>query len=78
MHYQRPPHGETKLVRCTKGALYDAAMEHFAEARERREKLEQDPDTVEDILRAGAAKAREVGREVLDRCRAACGLKATL
>ena len=60
-----------------KGALYEAAMEHFAEARERREKLEQDPDTVEDILRAGAAKAREVGKEVLDRCRAACGLKAT-
>ncbi len=60
-----------------KGALYEAAMEHFGEARERRERLEQDPDTVEDILHAGAAKAREVGKEVLDRCRAACGLTAT-
>ena len=57
-----------------KAALYEAAMEHFAVARERREALERDPDTVEDILRAGAAKASEVGRGVLDRCRSACGL----
>lgn len=57
-----------------KAALYEAAMEHFAVARDRREQLEQDPDTVEDILRAGAARARATGREVLDRCRAACGL----
>ena len=59
-----------------KKTLHEAAMDHFADARARREKLEQDPDTVEDILQAGAARAREVGRVVLDRCRSASGLTA--
>jgi dTDP-4-dehydrorhamnose 3,5-epimerase len=27
MHYQQLPHGETKLVRCTKGAMFDAAID---------------------------------------------------
>ncbi len=58
-----------------KQALFEAAMASFAEARERREQLEKSPDTVEDILQAGAAKARAVGREVLDRVRSACGLR---
>ena len=57
-----------------KGLVYEAATEHFAEARERREQLEQNPDTLEDILRDGATRARAVGREVLDRVRSACGL----
>ena len=51
-----------------------AADEHFAEARERREQLEQNPDTLEDILRDGAGRARAVACEVLDRVRSACGL----
>ena len=51
-----------------------AAAEHFAEARERREQLEQNPDTLEDILRDGAGRARAVACEVLDRVRSACGL----
>lgn len=59
-----------------KQALYDAAMEHFAEARERREKFAADPNTVEDILVAGAKKARRKGQEVLTRVRQACGLTA--
>ena len=57
-----------------KQALYDAAMEHFTEARVRREKIVADPAGLEDILQAGATKARAKGREVLDRCRTACGL----
>lgn len=57
-----------------KQALFDAAMEYFAEARQKRAELERSPDTVEDILRDGAARARAVGRQVLDRVRAACGL----
>jgi tryptophanyl-tRNA synthetase len=57
-----------------KGLVYDAAIEHFAEARERREQLAQNPDTLEDILKDGAARARTVAREVLDRVRSACGL----
>ncbi len=59
-----------------KQALYDAAMEYFAEARERREILAADPHTVEDILAAGAKKARRKGQEVLARVRQACGLSA--
>ena len=59
-----------------KQALYDAAMDYFAEARARREKLAADPHTVEDVLIAGAKKARRKGQEVLARVRQACGLSA--
>jgi dTDP-4-dehydrorhamnose 3,5-epimerase len=27
MHFQRPPHAEAKLVRCTRGAVYDVAVD---------------------------------------------------
>lgn len=27
MHFQRPPHGETKLVRCTSGAVFDVIVD---------------------------------------------------
>ena len=27
MHWQRPPHGEDKLVRCTAGAVFDVAVD---------------------------------------------------
>ena len=27
MHYQAPPHEEAKLVRCTRGAVYDVAVD---------------------------------------------------
>lgn len=27
MHYQAQPHGETKLVRCTKGSIYDVVID---------------------------------------------------
>ena len=27
MHYQAPPHGEVKLVRCTRGAIYDVLVD---------------------------------------------------
>lgn len=27
MHYQAPPHGEVKIVRCTRGALYDVIVD---------------------------------------------------
>jgi tryptophanyl-tRNA synthetase len=59
-----------------KQTLYEAAMEYFTPARERREQLAADIDQVEDILQAGATRAREKGREVLDRVRTACGLTA--
>jgi len=27
MHYQRPPHAETKLVRCVRGRIFDVALD---------------------------------------------------
>jgi tryptophanyl-tRNA synthetase len=60
-----------------KQTLFEAAWEHFAEARERREKLEANSAALEDILQSGAQAARAKGREVLDRARAACGLAST-
>jgi tryptophanyl-tRNA synthetase len=57
-----------------KQTLYDAAMEYFGPAFQRRAELEKNPGEVEDILQAGAAVARAKGREVLNRCRSACGL----
>jgi len=59
-----------------KQALFEAAFAHFSVARDRREKLAADPNTLEDILRAGAQKARVKATEVLDRVRQACGLSA--
>jgi dTDP-4-dehydrorhamnose 3,5-epimerase len=32
MHYQAPPHAEVKLVRCTRGALYDVIIDLRAES----------------------------------------------
>ncbi|WP_437194512.1 tryptophan--tRNA ligase [Planctomicrobium sp. SH527] len=60
-----------------KQALYDKAMEHFAEAREKRAYLETHLEEVEDVLRASAIKAREKAKLVLERARTACGLRAT-
>ena len=48
--------------------------ETFADARDRRRQLEGDRDFVEDVLRAGAAKARAIAREITDGARAACGV----
>jgi tryptophanyl-tRNA synthetase len=62
-------YGEAKQM------LFEAALAYFAEARERREQLEQTPDSVEDILQAGARTAREKAQGVLDRARTACGLR---
>lgn len=58
-----------------KAALYEAAMEYFGPAFERRADLETRPDDVEDILQQGATTARRKASEVLERVRSACGLK---
>lgn len=57
-----------------KQALCEKYLEHFAEARERRAKLQR-ADLVEDILREGAKKARETAAMVLERVRNAVGLR---
>jgi len=57
-----------------KKQLAVAAEAYFGPARERREKLTQDADFVQDVLTAGAAKARLKAAEVLDRVQHATGL----
>ena len=57
-----------------KQALFELSQEHFAEARARREELEAKEGRLEEILRAGAARARAKAGEVLGRARSACGL----
>ncbi len=58
-----------------KRLLADAIEAHFAPARARRDALLADPDRVEAVLRASAARARAVARATLERCQAACGLR---
>ena len=56
-----------------KQALFELSQEHFAEARLRREALEADPGRLEEILVAGAERARQKAAEVLGRAKAAGG-----
>jgi tryptophanyl-tRNA synthetase len=58
-----------------KQALFEKADAKFSEARERRRQWAETPEAVEEILQAGAAKARGKAREVLTRAQVACGLK---
>jgi tryptophanyl-tRNA synthetase len=57
-----------------KQALYDAAWDFFAEARDRRQQWMDQPAALDGVLKAGAEKALAKGREVLQRVRDACGL----
>lgn len=58
-----------------KKAVAEVSEAYFAEARQRRDELTKDLDSVHDILTAGAARARDVASGVLDRARSACGLR---
>lgn len=58
-----------------KKAVAEVSEAHFDTARAKREELEQDLDTVRDILKMGAKRAREVAAAVVDRARTACGLR---
>jgi tryptophanyl-tRNA synthetase len=59
-----------------KEALYQAALGCFNSAFELRANLQASPDTVEEILAAGARTARAKAQEVVARVRAACGIAA--
>lgn len=59
-----------------KKSLADAADRYFGPARQRRMQLQSQLDTVQDILRDGAGRARAKAAEVLDRVERACGLVA--
>lgn len=58
-----------------KGALADALEERLSAPRTRYEELMASPDTIEDILLAGATRARAVAGPVLDRVRSAFGAR---
>jgi len=58
-----------------KKRLAEAYWEFFAPMRARRDAIIADPGYVDDVLRAGAARAREEAAKVLDRVRRAVGLR---
>jgi tryptophanyl-tRNA synthetase len=57
-----------------KKQLFQKIWDFFAEARERRAQIVAQPGYVDDVLQAGATKARVVARRTLDRVRHAVGL----
>ena len=58
-----------------KKALAAVSEAYFAEARQRREEMEANPDKVLEILGDGAASARAKASTILLRAQKACGLK---
>ena len=57
-----------------KQALFELVMDHFGPARARRAELMRDPGQVDQVLKKGAAVAREKAQATLSRARAAVGL----
>ena len=57
-----------------KKRLLEKTWAYFAEAREKRAEIVAQKGYVEDVLQAGAAKARAVARPTMERVRAAVGL----
>ena len=70
--YQRGGFGYGQV----KTALADVADQYFAAARAKRADLAADLPHVEQILAAGAAKARRKAGEVLRRAQVACGIRS--
>lgn len=58
-----------------KKKLLEFFLATFGEARKRYEELSANEDYVQDVLRKGALKAREIATEVMDQVRRATGLK---
>lgn len=57
-----------------KTMLLEKINDHFATARARRAELVQRPDEVEDVLRAGAKRAREEAQKTMELVRTAVGM----
>ena len=57
-----------------KKALFENYWNYFAEARKKRAELAANLDHVNKILSEGAAKAKTLARQVLDRAKKASGL----
>jgi tryptophanyl-tRNA synthetase len=58
-----------------KQRLFEALWDHFAPLRARREEIRRDPGDVDEVLRAGAVRAREVAGATMARVREAVGLR---
>ena len=58
-----------------KKRLFETVMDHFGPMRARRAELERSPDYVDEVLRRGAERAREVATVTMDRVRVAIGLR---
>ncbi len=58
-----------------KKALFEHYWSYFSTARAKREELAANPDYVQKVLRDGAARARQLAGEVLEKARKACGLR---
>jgi len=57
-----------------KQQLFEALWDYFAPMRARREEILRDPGYVDDVLRQGAVRAREVAGATMARVRQAVGL----
>ncbi len=57
-----------------KKELIEKIWEHFAESRDRREHLIQNPDIVRDVLSEGAGRARQKAKAVMERVREKNGI----
>lgn len=57
-----------------KKRLFEAMWDHYAPMRERRAEILARPDYVDDVLRDGARRAREVAEGTMERVRKAIGL----
>jgi len=55
--------------------LFEILCEYFGKARQERARILADPDTIRDILKAGAVKAREKAAVTLDLVRERVGIK---
>ena len=58
-----------------KQALFDAFLEKFGPARERRAALAKEPEKVEALLLRGAEKARAIALDTMDQVRRAVGIR---
>ncbi|HET7273726.1 MAG TPA: tryptophan--tRNA ligase [Longimicrobiaceae bacterium] len=58
-----------------KKRLFGAVWEYFTPMRARRAELVENPDYVDEVLREGAARARDVAGRTMDRVRRAVGLR---
>ncbi|MBP1583481.1 MAG: tryptophan--tRNA ligase, partial [Victivallales bacterium] len=57
-----------------KQALFEKYTEYFAEMRDRRKQLLEKPQYIEDVLQAGAEKARKIAADTMAKVNAAVGI----